>query len=156
MPFLFLIITGCKQQEINRGHISNSQTIIAQNIDVPGHLQNWANSINKNNVDSTKSLYDANSVKIISPDNIIESSGQIADYYSAQKDKITSIKSLFSVEADGKRKINYELISYRTGNRKEFIAIVIWRIENKKIVREFEFSKQSSLGAKKGGHHNYI
>ncbi|ROH99807.1 hypothetical protein EGI05_02665 [Chryseobacterium daecheongense] len=140
---------GCKQQEIKKGNISNPQTIIAQNINVPDHLKNWANSINKNNVDSIKNLYDANSVKIISPDNIIENSSQIANYYNVQKGKITSIKSLFSVEANSKRKINYELISYKIDNRKEFIGIVIWRIENEKIVREFEFSNESNLEAKK-------
>lgn len=145
LSFIFLIIVGCKQQEISNRNISSSQTTI----NVSDHLQNWAKRINTKHKDSIKNFYSTNSVKIISPDNIIDNSNQIANYYSAQKGKIQSINSLFSVEANNKRKINYELISYKTDNRKEFIGIVIWKIENGKIIREFEFTKESNLDSKK-------
>lgn len=145
LSFIFLIIVGCKQREIGNRNISNSQTTI----NVPNHLQNWAKRINSKHRDSIKNFYSTNSVKIIFPDSTIENSNQIADYYSAQKGKIKSINSLFSVEANSKRKINYELISYKTDNRKEFIGIVIWKIENEKIIREFEFTKESNFDSKK-------
>ncbi|MCI3936533.1 hypothetical protein MQX03_04940 [Chryseobacterium aahli] len=41
------------------------------------------------------------------------------------------------------------MISYKTDNGKEFIGIVIWKIENGKIIREFEFTKESNLDSKK-------
>jgi len=149
IQFLFLIIFGCKPQDINKGKTADYQTTILQDKTVPDHLRNWAIAINKNNADSIKNLYDINAVRINSPDNIIEGSSQIANYFTGQKDKITSIKSLFSVEANSKRKINYELVSYKTADRKEFIGIVIWKIENEKIIREFEFTKESSLISQK-------
>ncbi len=145
IQILFLIIFGCKQQ----GKISNFQSKIVQDSNIPNHLKNWANGINRNNIDSIKNFYDTNSVKIISPENIIESSSKIANYYKVQKGKITSIKSLFSVEANSKKKINYELVTYKTDNKKEFIGIVIWKIENEKIIREFEFTKESNLEYRK-------
>ncbi|ATL44974.1 hypothetical protein OZ664_08625 [Elizabethkingia sp. HX WHF] len=149
IQFLFLIILGCKPQEASKGRISNYQDKILQDKNVPNHLKNWAIGINENNIDSIKHFYDINAVKINSPDNIIEGSSQIANYFKAQKEKITSIKSLFSVEANSKRKINYELVSYKTDDQKEFIGIVIWKVENEKIIREFEFTKESSLDSKK-------
>ncbi len=149
LQILFLIIFGCKQQNINKGNISNSQSEIIQPANIPNHLKDWANGINKKNIDSIKNFYDTNSVKIISPENIIENSSKIANYYKVQKGKITSIESLFSIEANSKRKINYELVTYKTDNKKEFIGIVIWKIENEKIIREFEFTKESSLESKK-------
>ena len=141
LSFLFLVLIGCKQREISHQNVSNFQN--------PNHLQNWVKRINSKNIDSIKNLYNTNSVKIISPENIIENSDQIANYYDLQKGRIKSIKSLFNVEANSKRKINYELISYKTNNKKEFIGIVIWKKENEKIIREFEFTKETNQESKK-------
>ena len=141
LSFLFIVLIGCKQREISNQNVSNLQD--------PNHLQNWAKTINSKNIDSIKNLYNTNSIKIISPENIIENSDQIANYYDLQKGKIKSIKSLFNVEANSKRKINYELISYKTNNKKEFIGIVIWKKENEKIIREFEFTKETNQESKK-------
>ncbi|AQX09300.1 YybH family protein [Elizabethkingia ursingii] len=149
IQFLFLLILGCKPQEASKGRISNYQDKILHDKNVPKHLKNWAIGINENSIDSIKNFYNINAVKINSPDNIIEGSSQIANYFKARKEKITSIKSLFSVEANSKRKINYELVSYKTDDQKEFIGIVIWKIENEKIIREFEFTKESSLVSQK-------
>ena len=141
LSFLFIVLIGCKQREISHQNVSNFQN--------PNHLQNWAKRINSKNIDSIKNLYNTNSIKIISPENIIENSDQIANYYDLQKGKIKSIKSLFNVEANSKRKINYELISYKTNNKKEFIGIIIWKKENEKIIREFEFTKEAIQESKK-------
>ena len=145
LSFLFIISIGCKQREISNRNLSNSQKII----NVPNHLQIWAKKINSKNIDSIKNLYNTNSVKIISSENIIENSDQIANYYNLQNDKIKSIKSLFNIEANSKRKINYELINYKTNNKKEFIGIVIWKKENERIIREFEFTKENNQEFKK-------
>ncbi|WP_312555445.1 hypothetical protein [Empedobacter brevis] len=144
IQIIFLFIFGCKPQNVNQEKSVNSQTK-----NMPKHLIIWANGINTGNFDPIESLYDLKSVKIISSEYLIESSNKIANYYLAEKEKITSIESLFSIEASSKRKINYELVNYKTGNRKNFIGLVIWKIENEEIVREFEFTKESISDSKK-------
>ncbi|MGV0946109.1 hypothetical protein ACTS9U_04630 [Empedobacter falsenii] len=136
VQIIFLIILGCKSQNIN------------QEKGVPKHLLNWIDGINTHDSNTIKNLYDSKSVKIISPDNFIESSNGIANYYKTKKEKIISIESLFSSEASNKRKINYEIVNYKTNKRKNFIELVIWKIENDKIIREFEFTKESNLNSK--------
>ncbi len=149
LQFILLSIIGCKQRENKKENISNSQTEIVQPDRVPNNLINWANSVNSDNINSIKKFYDTNAIKIISADSIIENSAQIANYYRIHKGKITSIKSIFNIEANKERGINYELVSYKIDNLTEFIGIVIWRMENEKRIREFEFSEESSLESKK-------
>lgn len=149
LQFILLTIIGCNQRENKNENISNSQTEIVQSEHIPDNLRNWANDINNNNTNSIKNSYDTNAIKIISTDSIIESSTQIANYYGIHKGKITSIESIFSIEANKKRGINYELVRYKIDNLKEFIGIVIWRKENEMIIREFEFTEESTFESKK-------
>ncbi|GGG98423.1 hypothetical protein [Pedobacter zeae] len=149
LQFMLLTLTGFKHPENKKERISNPQAKTIQSKQVPDHLKNWANSINNRDTGSIKNLYDNHAFKIISADNIIEGSTPIANYYRLNKGKITSIKSIFNVEANKERRINYELVSYEVNKQKNFIGIVIWRMNNEKIVREFEFSTESRPESKK-------
>lgn len=139
LQIIFVIILGCKPQKVNQEKLLYSQ---AKN--TPKHLITWADGINTRNYETIERLYDLKSVKIISSEHFIESSSKIANYYLAEKGEIISIESLFSIEASSKRKINYEMVNYKTINRENFIGLVIWKIENEKIIREFEFTKESN------------
>lgn len=134
-----LTLIGCKQQE----SISNSKTDVAQPVKTPDNLTDWVHAINKD-PSTLENSYSTNAIKIISPDSILDNSAQIVNYYRAHKNKITSIESLFSIEANKKRGIHYELVKYKTDNHKEYIQLVIWRIENEKVIREFEFTEEST------------
>lgn len=147
LQFILLCIIGCKQQEHKNEIIPNSKAKIVRSEKISDHLINWVAAINNNNTNTLEKIYAINAVKVISADSIIDSSSQIANYYAIHKNKITSIESLFSVEADIDRRINYELIRYKTENLTEYIQIVIWRLEDEKVIRVFEFTESSSLGA---------
>ena len=116
---------------------------------IPDNLKKWADDINNDNTNSLKNSYDTNAIKIISEDSIIDNSAQIANYYRIQTGKITSIESIFNLEANKKKEINYQLVRYQIDNLKEFIGIVIWKMENGKIIREFEFTQETTLESKK-------
>lgn len=152
LKIIFLLaIIDCELQENKKESIYNYQTEIVLSEHNPNHLKNWADDINNGNngnINAIKNSYDTNAVKIISENIIIENSTQIANYYINHKDKITSIESILSIEANKEKGINYELVRYETDNLKEFIGIVIWRVENENIIREFEFTQESTLDAK--------
>ncbi len=145
LPFILLTIIGCKQQEHKKEIISNAQIGTIQSENFSDHLKNWADDINSHNTISIKNHYDTNAIKIISTDSIIEHSTPIADYYKVQKGKITSIESIFSIEANYEMRINYDLVRYKIDDQKEFIGIVIWKMENEKITREFEFAEENTV-----------
>ena len=143
--FILLAIIGCKQRDHKKEDVSNAQMGIMQSEKFPDYLQNWANDINSHNTILIKSYYDSNAIKIISTDSIIEHSTPIANYYKVQNGKISSIESIFSIEANYEMRINYDLVRYKIDDQKEFIGIVISKIENEKIIREFEFTEESSI-----------
>ncbi|WP_420570867.1 YybH family protein [Kordia sp.] len=142
---VFLSVSGCKQQESKNQNISNSNTKVVQPKKTLNNHTDWVQAINNNDITALKNSYDANAIKIISTDSIINGSPQIANYYGIHKNKITSIESLFSVEANKAEGITYELIKYQTDNRKEYIQIVIWKLKDKKVIREFEFTEISRV-----------
>lgn len=142
---MLLAIIGCKQREHKKENISNTHMGIIQSENFPGHLNNWRTDINSHNTISIKNYYDSAAIKIISTDSIIEHSTPIANYYTSHKGKITSIESIFSIEANKERRINYDLVRFKTDDQKEFIGIVIWRMENEKIIREFECTEESTI-----------
>jgi ketosteroid isomerase-like protein len=146
---IFLSVIGCKQQERTKENTSNSNTKIVQHKKIPSNFINWVNAINNNDSNALKNSYATSAVKIISADTIINGSSQIAAYYENHKSNIASIESLFSVEANKKRGITYELVEYKTENGKEYIQIIIWKTENEKTIREFEFTEESNVTASK-------
>lgn len=137
LSIVLLTIIGCKQYENKIENTSDSTTDIVQSVKVPDHHADWVNSINKN-INVFEDSYNPNAIKIISPDSILNSSTQIVNYYKAHKSKITSIESLFSIEANKDRGIHYELFKYKTDNHKEYVQLVIWSMENKNVTREME------------------
>lgn len=142
-------IIGCKQQESKKEERTPSKTEMVESEKISTHLNNWENAINSHDLNTLKNSYAANAIKIISADSIMNTSSQIASYYETQKHKITAITSLFSIEANKKRGITYELVSYKTDQLKEYIQLVIWKQENEKIIREFEFTETRSLASPK-------
>jgi ketosteroid isomerase-like protein len=149
LHFVLLTFIGYQQAEHKKGNVRNAQTEKVHSAQTPDYLTNWVNAINHKNTNSIKNLYDTNAIKIIGADSILNNSTQIANCYSSQKGKITSIESILSIEANKERKINYELVNYKMDNLKEFTAIVIWRIDHERKIREFEFTEESTVEAKK-------
>ncbi|MDR7127885.1 ketosteroid isomerase-like protein [Algoriphagus sp. 4150] len=149
LPFVILFIIGCKQQPNKGENVSNSKTEIVRTKKVPDYIVDWANAINNSDIHTIEKNYASNAIKIVSEDGIIESSLQIAKYYEIEREKITSIESLFNVEASKDKRINYELIRYETEGLKEYVQIVIWRLENGQAIREFEFTERSGPEAVK-------
>ncbi len=147
--FVALIIMGCKQQVNKKENVNNSKTEIVKTEKISDYLNDWVDAINNNDFPAIEKIYASNAIKIVSVDSIIESSSQIANYYGVNSNKITSIESIFKVEANKKKRINYEIISYKTEDLKEYIQVVIWRLENGYVIREFEFTERRSQEAKK-------
>lgn len=110
-------------------------------IDVSSYLEDWMNAINTNDKKALQSSYDANAVKIISADNIINGASNIAAYYGKHTHKITSIESQFRIEANKRRGITYELVKFTTADQKEYMQIVIWKTKDGNVIREFEFTE---------------
>ncbi|WP_298508999.1 hypothetical protein [uncultured Kordia sp.] len=138
---IFISMIGCKQQEQKKENTSKSTLEIPQPEKTSSHLTNWKNAINSYNRNALRNTYETNAVKIISADNILTSTSEIANYYGIQKDKITSVESLFSVEANKKRGITYEIVRYTLDNQTAHIQIVIWKTKDEKVIREFEFTE---------------
>jgi ketosteroid isomerase-like protein len=148
LQFILLAITGYTIREKKKENTPKSQTEIVQSKQIPDNLKNWADDINNGKINNIKNSYDANAIKIIPEDSIIENSTQIAEYYKIHKGKITSIESIFSIEASKERGINYQLVKYKMDDLKEFIGIVIWRKENERIIREFKFTEKIIVESK--------
>ncbi len=148
LSFVVLVIMGCKEQASKEKKSTNSKMEVVHSDKVSEHISIWVDAIN-NNIHAIEKLYASNAIAIVSIDSIIESSSQIATYYGIKKNRITAIASLFSVEANKKRRITYEIIKYTTEDLKEYIQIVIWRLEDGQVIREFEFTERSSPEAKK-------
>lgn len=146
---IVLFNIGCKQQANKEENVTNSKTEIVRSEKVSDYSIDWVDAINNNNIRAIEKMYASNAVKVISADNILETSPQIAKHYVVKKNKITAIESVFKVEASKKKRINYEVIKYKTEDQKEYIQIVIWRLENGQVIREFEFTEKSNLEAKK-------
>ncbi|MGH1387836.1 YybH family protein [Kordia sp.] len=146
---IILLSIGCKQQANKEKNVTNSKTKKVQSEKISDYSINWVEAINNNNIPAIEKMYASNAVKVISADNILETSSQIANYYGIKKNTITEIESLFKIEASKNKHINYELIKYKTEDQKEYIQIVIWKLENRQVIREFEFTEKRSLEAKK-------
>ncbi|WP_430412278.1 hypothetical protein [Kordia sp.] len=144
LSFTLLVIFGCKQQEHKKENVTNSNTEIIQVEKIPDNLVDWLHAINSANIDALQNSYHANAIKIISADSILSGAPQIANSYNSHKNKIISIESLFSVEASKEKGITYELVKYKTITHKEYIQLVIWSMENEKVIREFEFTETTN------------
>ncbi len=141
---ILLIIIGCKEYKHQEPKKEEALEIV-QSERIPDNYVDWVNAINSDNSDALQNSYATNAIKIISVDSIIHSSSQIADYYISLKKNITSITSIFKVEANRERGITYEIVKYKTDAHKEFVQLVIWSTENEKILRSFEFTETSDL-----------
>ncbi|MBC8756892.1 hypothetical protein H2O64_19620 [Kordia sp. YSTF-M3] len=151
LSFVVLVIIGCKQLANTKENVTNSKEEIVQSEKVSDYSIDWVNAINNKNIHAIEKMYASNASMVISVDSILESSSQIATHYGIKKNKIMAIESLFTVEANKKRRITYEIIKYKTEDQKEYIQIVIWKLENGQVIREFEFTERSSPEAKKVG-----
>lgn len=147
--FLILNIVEDKQQSDKNETVTNSEMEIVQSQKTSSYITGWVNAINDNNIPNIEKMYASNAIKVISGDSILNSSKSIAAYYGIQKSKITSIESLFNVEANKNRRINYEVIRYKTEDLKEYTQLLIWRFEGQKVIREFEFTEERSSESKK-------
>lgn len=146
---VILVSIGCKQLANIEENTTNPKTKIVHSEEVPDYMIDWIDAINNRNNPSLEKMYASDAIKIVSVDSIIESSSEIATYYKTKKNRITSIESLFNVEASKNRGIHYELIRYKTEDLKEYVQVVIWRLDNEQVIREFEFTERSSPEAKK-------
>lgn len=151
LHFVILFLLGCKQKPNNEEIVVDSKTKIVHTEKVSEYIIDWVNAINNNNIHAIEKIYASNAIKVVSGDSLIESSAQIAEYYVIKKNKskITSIESLFKVEASKVKGINYELIRFKTEDLKEYTQVVIWRLENGQVIREFEFTVSSDVEAGK-------
>jgi len=143
-----LLSIACKQHRNTEESKTQSKTKMDGADKVADYLMDWVHAIDNNNVDALEKMYSSNAIKVISADSIIESSALIANSYQIGKNSITSIESLFSMEANKDRSINYELIKYKTEDLKEYTQLVIWHLENGQVIREFEFTERNTPEAK--------
>lgn len=146
--FVIVFTMACKQKPDKE---ENRNTIKAETVrtdKASDYLIDWVDAVNNNTIHALEKIYASNAVMVVSVDSIIENSSQIANYYGLKKYKIIAIESLFNVEASKGRGIKYELIRYKTEDLKEYIQIIIWRSENGKVIREFEFTERSNPEAK--------
>jgi ketosteroid isomerase-like protein len=146
---VILVSMGCKQLVNKEENTTNPTTEIVHSEEASDYVIDWVDAINDTHNSSIEKMYASDAIKIVSEDSIIESSSEIATYYKTKKDKITSVESLFHVEASKNRGIHYELIRYTTEDLQEYVQVVIWRLNNEQVLREFEFTERSSPEAKK-------
>ncbi len=141
LPLAFLIFVSC-QYLSNKKEIREIKPVPAETTVILEDLINWVDAINNKNLNSIQDFYRTESIKIISADSTLTSSNEIAEYYFLRPNKITSISSLFKVEASKEKDINYELIEYETEDKKVYVQLVIWRLYEGKKIREFEFTSR--------------
>ena len=143
---IIVVFLGCKQKaetkEVNGSGTDKNEKAL-QPTEGLEDLKVWTNAVNVKENDKIEASYAANAIKIISADSILEGSRQIANFYTAQDDKITLVESLFKTKANKNLKIHYELIRFKTGKVEDYIQLIIWRIEGGKKLRELEFSIKS-------------
>lgn len=144
---LVLLFIGCQEQPSEKEVGSNSKIENGTKAVYPA-LKEWVDVINNKNSKDIKDRYTTNAIKIISADSILNNASGIANYYKNSGERITTIESLFQVEANEKRGIHYEIVKLSTENLKEYIQLVIWKFNDKKKVREFEFTMKSDLKSK--------
>ncbi|UZR99395.1 hypothetical protein [Chondrinema litorale] len=145
LSLVCLISAGCQQQSNKKEGLETNTVQVETNI-ISEDLRGWVDAINNKDTSSIKDFYRTESIKIISADSLLTSHNEIAEYYVLQPNKITSISSLFHVEANKEKSINYELIKYETENKEAFIQLLIWKLYDGKKVREFEFTSKSEEG----------
>ncbi len=141
LPLICLIFAGCQQQS-NEKEVKSTDTIEVETNIISEDFVSWVDAVNTKDVSAIQSFYQTESFKIISADSILNSPDEIANYYASQPNKISSISSLFQVEANKDRGINYELIKYETESKEKYIQLLIWKLNDGKKVREFEFASK--------------
>ena len=140
---LLLFLTGCWESS-KENVLQKTETQHVETSTIPEGFSTWVRAVNSKKIDSIKSYYGAASIKIISSDSVLTGSDEIAQHYALQPGTIQSISSLFAVEANKQRDINYEFIKYETNNGQWYAQLLIWRMENGKKLREFEFTSNIS------------
>ena len=145
---IVLIITGCQ----SRSHKKEASEVTKEQIKpqtTSEYLSGWVNAINHKNKRTIESFYQNNAIKVISPDSVLNTSSQVAEYYTLFNDKIISVESLFHAEAHKDRGIHYEIVKLKTQKSETYIQFVIWKLEEGKKVREFEFTSKSDAEIRK-------
>lgn len=143
IPLIFLLLTGCQLLPSKNETLETNPVRCETNI-ITEDLKDWVDAINNKKLISIQDFYSTESIKIISADITLNSRNDIADYYLLLPNKIISISSLFHVEASKEKNINYELIEYETEDEEVFVQLVIWKLDNEKKIREFEFTSKRS------------
>lgn len=141
------LVFGCKGKEHTNGNTGPSQPVLVQSEITSNTNSDWVNAVNAKTGSAIEKIYAAHAIKVISADSVIHNATQIANFYRSLRHKITSIESLYSVEASKEQGIHYDLLRYTLDDLKEYIQLVIWRVNDARAVREFEFTQLSSSEA---------
>ena len=80
---------------------------------ISNEFSNWVDALKSKSVDSIKRYYLPESIKVISSDSILSGPIEIAKYYASQTSDIKSISSLYILQANKEKNIDYEIIKYK-------------------------------------------
>ncbi|WP_298894291.1 hypothetical protein [uncultured Psychroserpens sp.] len=136
---LFIFI-GCREKVENFNTSTDKKTNEIQSNEISTASKSWLEIVNNKNLIDIRGYYANNAFKVISADSIVTGSSTIAEYYINKSNLITESKTLFLTEANKTQGIDYELINYKTEDLEEYIQVVIWKQNDDKKVREFEYS----------------
>jgi len=143
ISFVVIIFISC-QPLLTQKKLSNT---IEQQVEIntiSNDISNWVDAVNNKSVDIIKSFYLPESIKIISSESKLSGPIEIAEYYALQSEGIKSITSLFSVNANMEKNIDYEIIKYEALNGKSYAQLLVWVVKGGYKFREFEFVSEIS------------
>ncbi len=136
---LVLVLCSCLQRNHGDQGDSPETSKEVSTIEPRETLKTWIEAVNLKNPDAIGALYANKAVKVISKDSILHDAKGISKYYLNRPGKIAEVQSIFITSANRDEGIDYELIRYKTENSGEYVQLVIWRMEGRKRVREFEY-----------------
>ena len=105
------------------------------NLKAQSNLDQWKYAINNGDKEALKELYRSDAIKI-SSEQILEGASAIAQDWGETTDNILFVRSLYSVEANAQRGIEYEIAEYQTANGKKYNQLIIWQKESGKKYRQ--------------------
>ncbi len=150
---ILFIFSGCLHKTTEKHNDTSKTDLNPSKIEPKEKLKTsnpWLEAMRNKNPDEIKDIYTEKSIKIILADSIINGATDITDYYINQSPEITESESLFLTEANKHEGIDYELISYKTNDLEEYVQLVIWRSNNGKKVREFEYAVKRDISNSDG------
>ena len=103
-------------------------------------LDAWTKAVNERSLPALSSLYQDNALIVFDTTSIIKGSFNAGTYWEDSHQKITSLVSLFKVNARESRGISYEIVEFNLSNRKKFTQLLIWQQEGVTLKRQLEYS----------------